>query len=143
MFLLSIFLLQLPTVAPVGPVYTAAEILTFIAALGVLITGVGAVVVNIIVAWRTSAIVKENTVMLKENVAVTKDTLAEAKVITGHVNSSAAAAAAKIDGLEKEIKLLQTSIMDMKTAAALLAQSAATTTAMPAPRSPTARKGDV
>lgn len=50
----------------------------------------------------------------------------EAKVITGHVNSAATAAAEKINGLEKQISDLTTALSERKETAALLAQAAAT-----------------
>ena len=98
-------------------VYTASEVVMFIAAIGVLITGVGAVIVNIIVALRQGHKVDALGTAVEQ-------VYTEAKVITGHVNSAATAAAAKIDALQRELEQIKISAAEMKTTAALLAQSA-------------------
>jgi len=71
-----------------------------------IISALGAQVVNVIVALKTN-----NTV----------------KTIEGHVNSAAQAATAKLDAAEKTIAALNVSLMEMRQTAALLAQSVATT----------------
>lgn len=109
--------------------YTATEIATFMAAVGVLITGVGAVVVNIIVALRQGVKVDQ----LRTTVDEVKN---ETKVITGHVNSAATASAMKIDALEKKIEMLVTSAAEKQETAKLLAQSVATRTSPPGPAAP-------
>jgi len=96
--------------------YTATEVLTFIGAFGVLLTSFGAIVVNIIVALRTTAAVKENT-------AITASISAKADVITGHVNSASSIAASKIDSLESQVKALVRQLAESKEVAAVLAQS--------------------
>jgi len=68
------------------------------------ITAIGAQIVNVIVAWKTS----------------TKVT-----TIEGHVNSAAQAAQAKLDAADKTIVALNVTLTEMKQSAALLAQSAA------------------
>lgn len=51
---------------------------------------------------------------------------AKSDVIAGHVNSAATAATAKIEGLQKELKLLQDVMAKDNQRAALLAQALAT-----------------
>lgn len=110
-------------------VYTATEIATFIAALGVLITGVGAVIVNIIVALKQGARVEAAALASGKAHAETQKAVEkveqEAKVIAGHVNSAATASTAKIDGLQKEVEQLKSTAAEMKSTAALLAQALA------------------
>ena len=91
--------------------FTATELVTLLAALGGLVAGIGAVIVNVIVASRTSAKV--------DGIATTT------KVIEGHVNSSATAAAALIASSERERLELRRQLADQKETAALLAQTAA------------------
>lgn len=74
---------------------------------GVLVLVIGAIgaqTVNVIVAWKTSSVVK---------------------TIEGHVNSAASAATAKLDAADKTIAALNITVNEMRQAAALLAQSAA------------------
>lgn len=97
---------------------TGGEILAIIAGLVTVITAVSVGVVNVIVALRTSAAIKDNT-------AITSQTLTTAKVIEGHVNSEQTKAAEQLLALARENKLLRDQIADTKTTAALLAQSAA------------------
>lgn len=72
-----------------------------------IITALGVVIVNIIVALRTSA--KIDLAVAKVDVVNSK-----ADVITGHVNSAAASSAAKIAGLEREVEMLKLIIFDRK-----------------------------
>lgn len=98
---------------------------TDLTAMGILVTTIGAVIVNIIMAFRTNTKVNEVS--------------AKADVITGHVNSAATASTAKIDSLEKQVLALRQLVSEDKEKAALLAQSAAITQAsnlMPPSRSP-------
>ena len=95
--------------------YTAAEVLTFIAAFGVLIAGLGAVIVNIIIAMRTG----------KQLESVN----AKADVIAGHVNSAASTSAAQIAALQNEIRLMREVAAEKKETAAVLASTTAATTA--------------
>ena len=81
----------------------------------VLVPIIGTVVVNIIIALKTNDKISEVS--------------AKADVITGHVNSAATAANAKIDAMEKEIIALKQLVVDDKEKAALLAQVAALTQA--------------
>jgi len=93
--------------------YTAAEVLTFIAAFGVLVGGLGAVVVNIIVALRTGK--QLETISVK------------ADVIKEHVNSTASRAAEHIAALQNELRLMREVAAEKKETAAVLAQAAAVT----------------
>lgn len=100
---------------------TGTEYAAVIAGIVTLIAAIGAAVVNIIVALRTSAKVEEVS--------------AKADVISGHVNSSATAATAKIDALEKQVVFMAALLNDQKTVATALAASTAATalaTAVPA-----------
>ena len=92
--------------------YTATEIVTFIAAIGVLVTGVGAVIVNIIVALKQSKKTDELVV------AVAKVD-SKAEIIAGHVNSTATEAKAKIESLEDTIKMMNKTAADIKEAVLL------------------------
>jgi hypothetical protein len=82
--------------------YTATELLLIIAA-------VGAVVVNVIIAWRTGKVADQ--------------TLIKAAVIEGHVNSKETKYNEQIISLQKENELLKNTIADKDKTAALLAQS--------------------
>ena len=99
--------------------FTSTEVISITVAMGVLITSVTTGIVGIIVALRTKAAVDSVD--------------AKADVITGHVNSAATAAAAKIDALQEEVKRLRDSLAERKETAALLAQAAAHTTPEPKP----------
>lgn len=68
------------------------------------IAAIGAQVVNVVVAFKTSGTVK---------------------TIEGHVNSAAQAAAAKIDAAEKTIAALSVLVNDLRQERALLAQATA------------------
>jgi len=94
------------------PMYSAAELITILSAIGLLIGGLGAVIVNVIVALKTNA---------KLDAVNTK-----ADVIGVHVNGAAAAAAAKMAALEDKVRMLLEALADKKLDAALLAQAAAT-----------------
>lgn len=81
----------------------------------ILVPIVATAIVQIIVALKTSSKISEiNT---------------KADVITGHVNSAATAATAKITALQAEVASLRQVISDDKEKAALLAQTAAITQA--------------
>jgi hypothetical protein len=101
----------------VATAFSAPEWLTIITAISALVVVVGGVIVNVVVALRTKAVAVETKAAVVE---VDK----KADVITGHVNSAAAASAAKIDGLEKEIVLIRSMLADSDKRAALLAQAA-------------------
>lgn len=92
--------------------YTATEIATFIAAIGVLITGIGAVIVNIIVALKQG---RKSDEIIKAVAGV--DT--EAKIISGHVNSAASEAKAKITALEAKVEMMAKTATDIKEAVLL------------------------
>lgn len=89
--------------------YTATEIATFIAAIGVLITGIGAVVVNIIVALKQGK-------KTDEIITAVAKVDAETKVIAGHVNSAATASTSKIAALENKIEMMTKTASDIKEA---------------------------
>jgi len=82
--------------------YTAPEILLFIAAIGTLI-------VNSIYAWRTGTAVQQ--------------TLTKTSIIEGHVNSKETKYVEQITSLGKEIDLLKQVIINNEKTAALLAQA--------------------
>lgn len=88
-----------------------SQIITLIAALGGLVTIIGGVIVNIVVALRTSAKAEEIS--------------AKSDVIIGHVNSASTIASAKIDALTKEVADLKAVAATNKETASLLAQSVA------------------
>jgi hypothetical protein len=98
--------------------YTAGEVVTLMAAFGVLLTGVTAGIVNIIVAVRTTAALE------KTNIAVS-EVSAKADVISGHVNSSATLASAKIASLETRIEQLIAAATAARETAAVLAATTA------------------
>lgn len=93
-------------------IYTASDIVTFIAAFGVLATGIGAVIVNIIVALKQGKKVDEviNAVAKVQS---------ETAVITGHVNSAATEAKAKIAALEAKVEMMARTAADIKEAVLL------------------------
>lgn len=93
------------------------DIKEIIIAFGVLIAGVGVVIVNIITA-RSAAKRQEAT-------------LRKVEVIEGHVNSEKTESAGRIALLQNENALLRDMLTDKKTTAALLAQAAATSVAVP------------
>jgi hypothetical protein len=111
-------------------VYTAPEWLLIIGGLVTLVAAIGGVIVNVIMAVKTKTVVDAIHATTTGAQTTTNDTLAEAKVITGHVNSQASLQNAKIDALQKDLELFKTIVADMKQAAALLAQKAATTEAV-------------
>jgi predicted PurR-regulated permease PerM len=98
---------------------SGGELVTVFAAAGVLLTALGAVIVNIIMALKQSAAIIENT-------KVTQEVSAKADVIKGHVNSAASQSKEKIDALEQHITQLIAQLAQSRETAALLAQSAAT-----------------
>lgn len=102
--------------------FTTVDLLMIISALGV-------VIVNVIVALRTSGKVDETKRQLVASAAVMAEVSAKADVITGHVNSASTKSAEKIDSLQKQIVLLAQLLADSKTTAAVLAQNTADTVA--------------
>jgi hypothetical protein len=76
-----------------------------------ILSALGVIIVNIITALKSS----------RQIAAVS----AKADVIAGHVNSTATAQTAKIEGLQKEIAILTGVIADKSKDAAVLAQSIA------------------
>lgn len=106
---------------------TSAEIVAITVALGVLITSSSAAIVSIIVALRTKAAVDVGVAISAANAQAIAAVDSKAEVITGHVNSAATAAAAKIDALQRELEQLREMLADKKETAALLAQAAAST----------------
>jgi len=98
--------------------FTPAELTAITIALGALVGTILTGVANIITAARTERKVDQASGKVDE-------TLAEAKVIKGHVNSTATAAAAKIDAMQKQIDQLVSQLSDSKQVAAVLASNAA------------------
>lgn len=99
------------------------ELLTAMAiAVASLITAMGAVVVNIIMAQKVSS-VKQDVGEVKVDVA---DVKTKAEVIAGHVNSELTAGKGREATLKRENELLREMVEEGKKATALLAQSAAT-----------------
>lgn len=101
--------------------FSPSEISAVTIAVTALIAAIFTGAVNIIVALRVNR--KQDDAAVK-----VAEVSSKADIISGHVNSAAAAAAAKIEGLEKEIALLRSTMNEQKQAAALLAQAAATVT---------------
>jgi len=87
--------------------YTAPEILTFIAALGVLLTGLGAVIVNIIVAVRTGA-------KLDVTLSETKGLVSQVKEVHTLTNSNLSAVKAELAIAAAQIQALRDVIQDLK-----------------------------
>jgi hypothetical protein len=106
----------------VAVTYTSAEWLTIIAAVTGMITIVGGVIVNIVVAWRTNAAVTDAKTKLLANQT---EMLATTKTIEGHVNSAATKAGEEITALRGELTRIRAELADKKEIAALLAQAAA------------------
>lgn len=84
--------------------YSSSEILLFISAIGTML-------VNVIVAWRTSNKVDQN--------------LMKTAVIEGHVNSEKSALNEQLVSKDREIKILRDTITERDRIASLLAQSVA------------------
>ena len=82
--------------------YTSSEMLLVIAA-------IGAVIVNIIMAWKTGTRVEQ--------------TLMKASIIEGHVNSKETKYVEQLASAQREIDLLKNVIIDKDKVAGLLAQS--------------------
>jgi hypothetical protein len=104
--------------------YTAPEVIAIIAAIGGLVITVASQIGNLIIAWRTSQKVSENTKVTTEGLA---EVSAKADVITGHVNSQASTSAAEIAGLRQQIDMMHAMLADSKQTAAVLASAAAHT----------------
>lgn len=104
---LSLYAVGVGGTTVLAAAYTSTELVTVIVAVTGLVTIIGGVVTNVIIALKT---------------------LAEARVITGHVNSAASASVAKIDLMQQELTRMRAELADKKEIAALLAQSAATVT---------------
>lgn len=92
-----------------------------IASLATLVGAIGAAVAAIVTAWR----VGEVKVAVRDVDVAVQEVKAESKVVAGHVNSAATAAAAKIDTLQQLLAALRTDVAEKKEIAALLAQAAA------------------
>jgi len=93
--------------------YSATEVAAFIAGLSVLITGLGAAIVNIIVALKAGK--KADEILVKT------------EAIAHSVNSTASDAKSKIESLQKELSSYSKHVAEMKETAALLAQALAIT----------------
>jgi hypothetical protein len=105
--------------------YTATEIVQIINALAVslilpVIAAVGLLISQIRATGRK---VEDNTRVTVSGLA---DLSAKTDVVNGHVNSESARKLAQIEGLIKENMLLREVLADKKSVAALLAQTAAT-----------------
>lgn len=108
----------IPAVGIVAVTYTASEITAFTIAVAALVTALGAVIVNIIIAVRQTRKVEENT-------ALTQEVKASVKVVEGHVNSAASKAQAENEALTREIAAARQQLSELKQIAALLAQERA------------------
>lgn len=94
--------------------YSAAELITIIAALGVFVTGVGAVIVNIVVALRSShklATVIEKTDNLSGKVDVQSGKIEQVHTLT---NSNLSAVKAELSSAVREIVSMKEVITDLK-----------------------------
>lgn len=113
--------------------YTAPEILTFIAAIGVLVTGLGAVVVNIIVALRSGA-------KIDVALAETKGLVSQVKEVHTLTNSNLSAVKAELATAAAQIQALRDVIQDLKSerSKAALAAALHTTVNVPAEQSASA-----
>lgn len=109
---MTIFALQ--DAVPVATGYTAGEVLTFFAAGGVLITGLGAVIVNIIVALKTGA--KLDAAVADRAALSTKTDTLVAKVEQVHVltNSNLSAVKAELAAAAAQIHSLRELVTDLK-----------------------------
>lgn len=101
--------------------YTAEDLIKIMTAAGVLLGIAGGIVVNIIVASRTSKKVDDNTAITAKGLADVKQTAA---VIEGHVNSQITKYVTEIEALRNENGALKQTLADTKTTAAVLAASA-------------------
>jgi len=95
---------------------TAAEIVTVISAIGVLIAAIGSVTVNVIMALRTGVKVEQTTAAVAELSAKTD-------VVAGHVNSAATKSAEQIVALQAQLTSMAAQLAEKKETAALLVQS--------------------
>lgn len=94
--------------------YSAAELITIIAALGVFVTGVGAVIVNIVVALRSShklTTVIEKTDNLSGKVDVQSGKIEQVHTLT---NSNLSSVKAELSSAVKEIVSMKEVITDLK-----------------------------
>lgn len=114
---------------PVVAVMSEGMLTAVLVAIPAILTVIGVIVVNIINALK--ATVDKSAQQSEKNSEQIAEVKKTADKIEGHVNSAAAAAAAKILGLENEIRLMREALASNIQAAALLAQSKAAGEAMP------------
>jgi hypothetical protein len=115
-----------------------ANLAPTILAMAALVAAFGTAIAAILTARGLKAVVRDSATTVGAAVADVKSAQttnaeanvknfdavkAQADVITGHVNSAAAASAAKIDSLEKQVSSLVQQLVELKQTAALLAQS--------------------
>lgn len=118
--------------AMAAPSYTAGEVLTFFAAAGVLITGVGAVVVNIIVALRTGT-------KLDTSLAKTDGLVAQVKEVHTLTNSNLTAVKSELATVVSQNKALHELVAELRSErdkSAIVSAFAATPTAVPPATAP-------
>lgn len=89
--------------------FSPSDISAMTLAAAALVTALGTAIASIMASRRVETLVQ--------------DVKTEAKVITGHVNSSATAAAKKIESLEEQIRFMRAEMADKKQIAALVAQA--------------------
>lgn len=102
--------------------YTAPEVIAILAAAGGFVITIASQLGNLIIAWRTSQKVSENTDVTKAGIAKLG---AQAEVINGHVNSKASASDAKIDALQQQLELMRSMLAEKQQTAAVLAAAVA------------------
>lgn len=103
--------------------YTPTEIVTIVAAVTGLLTTLSVAIVNIVVAVRTGRKVDENTALTHANGQTTIAIKEKADIIEKQTNGAAAAAAAMIADLQRQVTSLHAAMAEHKQTAALLAQA--------------------
>ena len=112
------FLVAFAVVGLVALNFSPSELTAITVASAALLATVFTGIVNIITALRAERKIDHAIVKVEE-------VHSEARLITGHVNSAATAATAKIDAMQKQIDQLTRLLAEGKETAAVLAQSAA------------------
>lgn len=98
--------------------FSATDVVTIFAALGVLITGVGAVIVNIIVAMRAGQ-------KLEQSLVKTDALIGQVKEVHTLTNSNLSAVTSKLDTATGEIAALKSLVQDLKSERELTRSAAA------------------
>jgi len=103
--------------------YSSTEVVTILAALGVLTSTIGASIVSIVVAVRTGKKMDDNTAVTLAASQSTHRIEGKTDVISTQTNGAAARAAAMIEDLQRQVVSLTASMAEHKQTAALLAQA--------------------